>query len=211
MPTITYAVTAFNETKDLRRLLRKLEAKIRPEDQILIQFDEGSPRETTRVAHDFKSRGVVNIDIIEFPLNNDFASFKNNLFQYSKGEYIFQIDADEYPEDSLVENLSDILDTASEIDLLAVPRINTVYNITQTHLYEWGWSINEEGFINWPDYQTRVYRNAAGIRWEGVVHERIVGHDKYAALPKTKAWALHHPKTIERQEKQNEYYDKLSK
>ena len=33
-----------------------------------------------------------------------------------------------------------------------------------------------------PDYQTRAYRNHADIKWEGKVHERIVGYKNMAFL-----------------------------
>ena len=41
----------------------------------------------------------IDIKVIEFALNKDFASFKNNLKDNCSGDYIFQIDSDEYPEE----------------------------------------------------------------------------------------------------------------
>jgi hypothetical protein len=63
--------------------------------------------------------------------------------------------------------------------------------------------------INWCDYQTRIYKNTQEIKWEGIVHEKIQGAKNYAYLPALDHWCLSHPKTIERQEKQNNYYDTL--
>ena len=45
------------------------------------------------------------IQVIEFPLNKDFASFKNNLKDHCSGDYIFQIDADEYPDEYLMDTI----------------------------------------------------------------------------------------------------------
>jgi hypothetical protein len=61
----------------------------------------------------------------------------------------------------------------------------------------------------WPDYQTRIYRKTSEIEWEGKVHERIKGYNTFSVLPAEKEYALYHPKGIERQEKQNEMYEKL--
>jgi hypothetical protein len=41
------------------------------------------------------------------------------------------------------------------------------------------------------------------------VHERITGYDTFSSLPTDEQWCLYHPKQIERQEKQNEYYEKI--
>lgn len=63
--------------------------------------------------------------------------------------------------------------------------------------------------VAWPDYQTRIYKNHPDIKWEGKVHERIVGHKTMTALPAEEVWALIHEKTIDRQRKQNEFYTTL--
>lgn len=61
----------------------------------------------------------------------------------------------------------------------------------------------------WPDFQTRIYRNTSEIKWINKVHERLDGHKQFAYLPMEEEWALYHPKTIERQENQNNYYNTL--
>ena len=40
--------------------------------------------------------------------------------------------------------------------MLLVPRVNTVEGLTQEHINKWRWNVNENGWINWPDYQTRI-------------------------------------------------------
>ena len=40
-------------------------------------------------------------------------------------------------------------------------------------------------------------------------HEKLEGHKTYGALPPMEDLALYHPKTIDRQEKQNNYYNTL--
>lgn len=63
--------------------------------------------------------------------------------------------------------------------------------------------------VSWPDYQWRIYRRSESIRWENKVHEKLVGYDTISNLPLVEELSLYHPKDIERQEKQNEYYDTL--
>ena len=49
------------------------------------------------------------------------------------------------------------------------------------------------------------------IYWQNKVHERIVGTKTYAHLPPHEELSLYHPKTIEKQIKQNTYYEGLQK
>jgi hypothetical protein len=147
--------------------------------------------------------------VISFPLNGDFASFKNNLKNHANGIFIFQIDADEMPTEYIVENLSDLLEFNKDVDLFFVPRVNTVNGLTQQHIQKWGWKVNEKGWINFPDYQTRLYRRTSEIEWQGKVHERIVGYNTLSVLPQEEQFCLYHHKQIERQEKQNAYYETI--
>jgi hypothetical protein len=142
-------------------------------------------------------------------LNNDFASFKNNLKDNASGIFIFQIDADEIPSEDLMENIKDIIEYNKDVDLFFVPRINTVEGLTKEHIKKWKWQVNELGWVNFPDYQTRLYRRTSEIQWQGKVHERIVGYNTLSVLPQEERYCLYHHKQIERQEKQNDYYDTI--
>jgi len=147
--------------------------------------------------------------VIGFPLEGDFASFKNNLKNHSKGIYIFQIDADEIPNEFLVENIHELLEANKEVDLFFIPRINIVEGITDEHIKRWGWKVNEKGWINFPDVQTRLYRRTSEIEWEGKVHERIKGYNTMTVFPLEERFCLYHHKEIERQERQNDFYETL--
>ena len=124
------------------------------------------------------------------------------------GDYIFHIDADEYPNDGLLEYVKPILE-ANEIDLIWVPRVNTVNGITEQHIQQWGWRVSEAGWVNYPDYQSRIFKNTPELRWQNKVHERIMGAKNYSHLPPNESLSLYHPKTIEKQEKQNKFYETL--
>jgi hypothetical protein len=152
---------------------------------------------------------VKNMIVIEFPLGNDFSSFKNNLKQHCTKEWIFNIDADEVPSVFLLENIKSILKTNEQVDMFLVPRWNTVFGITPAHIERWGWKFDEEERVNWPDYQTRIYKNKDSIVWVNNVHERIQGYDTYTNLPEDEAYCLYHMKTINKQENQNMFYQSM--
>jgi glycosyltransferase involved in cell wall biosynthesis len=202
MPTISYAITACNEHVELERLLQQLDSNIRDIDEVVIQLDTTATDEVKEVCYKYPA-----FTLWEFSLNGDFASFKNNLKSKCTRDYIFQIDADEYLTPELLQYLPEILELNPEIEMYAVPRINTVEGLTQEHINKWGWFVNEKGWVNYPDYQQRIFKNIDRIKWINKVHERIIGAKVTTPLPEE--YDLIHPKTIERQEKQNNFYNTL--
>lgn len=208
MPSISYAITACNEHIELERLLNQLSNIVRPIDEIVIQLDITATNEVRIISDRFGLPNNPNYRVIFKALDGDFASFKNNLKNNCKNDWIFFIDADEYLGEDLVDNLVEIL-TVNEglVDVIAVPRINTVKGLTRDHIDKWRWFVNENGWVNYPDYQTRICSNKPEIQWINKVHERLSGWKTIANLPE--GYDLVHPKTIERQEKQNRYYEKL--
>jgi len=209
MISISYAVTVCNEIQEIAVLIDNLKEKLKGEDEIVIQYDEDSvTEEVTSYLNIMKNMHKDTIKVIGFPLNKDFASYKNNLKSHCKGDYIFQIDADEVPHEYLVENIHEIL-SSNEVDLIYIPRVNTVQGLTTEHIQKWEWQVNERGWVNWPDYQTRIYKNTDEIQWMNKVHERITGYDTFSNFPAEEHFCLYHPKQIERQEKQNEFYETI--
>ena len=202
MPTISYAITACNEHEELERLLFIVLEYMQDEDEIVVQLDTSATDEVKKVLENFP------VKVIEFPLNNDFALFKNNLSEHCDRDYIFQIDADEYPQAELLLNLPVILENNSDTDIFLVPRINIVEGLTQEHIQKWGWRV-ESGRVNFPDYQWRIWKNNGKITWKNKVHEVLQGYNLLTSFPPLDELCLVHPKTITRQEKQNEYYNTL--
>jgi glycosyltransferase involved in cell wall biosynthesis len=201
---ISVAITVCDEHKELETLLDYLQERaLSPDYEIVVQIDEQN--HTPEVLHTIIDRGIKHHF---FPLNKDFAAYKNELFKHCSGEYIFQIDADELIASEMFEALPFILKANPEVDLYYVPRINTVNGITQEHIQKWGWRYENER-VNWPDYQTRIYKNSPNIRWKNTVHEVIEGHKQFTMLPAVDELALIHHKSIERQEKQNDFYNTL--
>jgi glycosyltransferase involved in cell wall biosynthesis len=201
---ISLAITVCNEHQELETLLDYLQERaLSPEYEIVVQIDQDN--HTKEVVSVILDRGIKHWF---YPLNKDFASYKNELTKHCLGEFIFQIDADELIALEMLELLPQILKSNPEVDLYYVPRINTVSGITSEHIQKWGWKYENER-VNWPDYQTRIYRNVPEIKWRNAVHEVIEGHKHFTVLPAVDELALIHPKTIEKQEKQNNFYNTL--
>jgi hypothetical protein len=206
---ISYAITVCDELQEIKRLVPFLLEHKRPEDEIIVLFDQKNGMDEVidfllpfnKLPHVQTWRGMVFV--------NDFAIWKNKLNDYCSGDYILQLDADEMITEELIKMLPSILESNSEVDLFVLPRINTVEGITEEHINKWGWKQDEQGRINFPDWQGRLYRK--GLNWYGKVHERIIGAKKYSIMPEDEGFCILHPKTIERQEKQNNFYSKIQK
>jgi hypothetical protein len=202
---ISYAITVCNELEEVKRLVNFLLSNKREEDEIVILFDE---KNGTQIVKDYLTSIAHQATVAVHDFENHFADWKNLLTSYCKGNYIFQIDADEIPHINLIQNLPEMLET-NDVDMLRIPRVNTVEGLTQEHIQKWGWNVNEKGWVNWADWQMRIYKNAPHIKWVNKVHEVLEGFKNHRMLPPEEEWALYHPKTIDRQEKQNNYYDTL--
>jgi hypothetical protein len=205
---ITYAITVCNEFIEIQRLISFLLKNKRIQDNIVVLYDEsnGDPE-----IENFLRSHSVNGEFAwhKAKFNRHFADWKNKLSSLCSGDYIVNIDADEIPNQYLIENIPSILELNPEVDVYRIPRINTVDGITPEHIRVWGWRVNKNGWINWPDRQMRIYKNTPEIKWESKVHETLVGFKTITDLPEMEELALYHPKTIEKQEKQNQLYNEI--
>jgi len=205
---ISYAITVCNEFVEIQKLISFLLKHKRSEDEIVVLYDS---KNGSKSVEDFLRVKSINGEFIWTPgeFNRHFADWKNKLNSLCSGDYIFQIDADEIPHLSLIKNLPIVLEHNSSVELYAIPRVNTVEGLTQEHITKWGWNLNEKEWVNWPDFQTRIYKRSPEIKWQNRVHEVVKGYKQFTYLPMEEEWALYHPKDIKRQEKQNDYYNTL--
>lgn len=207
MASISYCISVCNEHEELSKLLNQLIPNIDSEDELIILVDTSKVTpEVSKVINDFKNISS-NITLIGAELNKDFSTFKNNFVTSASKDYIYQIDADELLTEESFISLKQILDFNPEIDMFFVPRENYVSGLTQNHINMWRWRVDEKNRINFPDYQQRLFKNNKKIKWKNKVHEVLEGHSSYAPLPEQ--YCLIHPKTIERQEQQNNFYNTL--
>ena len=217
---ISYSITVYNEYKELDNLLDHLSKHIREEDEVVITRDiskvgkgvfEPEFQALEKVLEKYEYHTYFKprqLKVNTFHFNKDFSKLKNFAKEQCSGDFIFSIDADEIPNEILIKQLPDILEI-NDTDLIWVPRINIVNDITDWHLKHWGWNQTEKGWINFPDYQARIFRNADHIKWIKPVHEVIDGAKTYSHLPPHEELTLLHEKDIRKQEFQNKLYDTI--
>ena len=205
---ISYAITVCNELEEIEKLIKFLHLNKRAEDEICVLLDK--PKASDYLINQLYKYSSANwMFLKESVFQGHFADWKNELTKICNGDYIFQIDADEMITKVLIDNLPAILESNPDNEVFLVPRVNTVTGLTQEHITKWRWNVDEEDRVNWPDYQWRIWKKKPEIKWVNKVHERLEGFKTYAPIPAMPELALQHPKTIKRQEKQNEYYETL--
>jgi glycosyltransferase involved in cell wall biosynthesis len=207
-PKITFAITTHNEGKYVVDLLDQLVPFCEESgDEIVVLDDYSHDEITKKVLFQRADFGSITVELRKF--NNDFSEHKNYLNSLCKGEYIFQVDADERLHEELLDNLHGLVEMNHDIELFYIPRVNIVEGLTPQDVQMYGWKLNDKNYINFPDYQTRLYKNLPHIMWRGKVHERIEGFKTFALIPPDERWSLIHIKKIERQREQNRLYDSL--
>jgi hypothetical protein len=190
MVTISFAITAYNEHVELERLLDFLKDNVRQEDEVIIQLDNKHTQEVLRVCNSFVNF-IPNLKFYIFELNDNFAAFKNNLTKSCTKNYIFHINANEIPSIDLISSLPKILEDNPNIDVFLTPRVNIEKELTQEN-------INEEKWINWPDYQWRIYKNSPEIQWINKTHERLFGFEEFIYLPDEEIYSIYCFKSLEK-------------
>ena len=204
---ISYSILTHNEDESLQKLLEFLVKHKDEEDEIVILDDYSDNTKTIEILDVMTSMHEMTFE--QRHLLKDYAGQKNHLKNMCTGDYIFNLDADEMPNKWLVKNIKEILENNSTIDLYWVPRVNTVEGLTQEHIDKWRWQVNEKGWVNWPDYQGRIWRNRPNILWKNKVHEVLTGYKEHTYLPMEEQFCFYHPKDIDRQEKQNKFYETI--
>ena len=221
MVNISFAITVCNEAYELNRLLNQLKTCVIEGDEIIIQVDNGNTNnDVLQIMSDFegvyspliskKRKIIVPTTKCFSNLNNDFASFKNNIKKSCSKDWIFFLDADEEVNQDQIHLIREIIELNQDrVEVLLVPRINIVEGLTEQHIQQWGWRVDEKRWINFPDYQFRICKNTPEIKWKNKVHEVLTGYKSLAPLPDVESVALKHIKTIEKQEKQNNLYNNI--
>jgi len=251
---ISFFITVCDEFRELNRLINQLKAIKNKDDEVIVVYDSNKVTDdviNVLQNYDNKFEGY---SYLPFDFKGNFSDYKNYGGSLCNRPWIFQIDADEYLSTNLSANINNLiqLNSDSDIDLIALPRVNIVKGITQRHIDMWGWAIGKDEnysdsytmdikseeylllknnnfiiseqptedsekfivrfyppIINYPDYQTRLYKNKDSIKWEGKLHEKIVGFNTYSMIPIDNDLDLLHFKDIDRQERQNNYYKTL--
>lgn len=208
---ISYTVTVYNELKELKTLLPILKQVREHNDEIIIvhTFREEKEKHTDLDVDVRQYSQSVADTYMRYHFDKRFAEMKNFTNGLANKDWIINFDADEYASVETIKIWKSQL--TEEVDLLYVPRINTVEGYTEEDVKKYGWKINENGWINWPDYQPRIFKNNGYIRWQGNVHEQITGYKEMGGFPQNPQCALIHNKEINKQRKQNELYESIKR
>jgi hypothetical protein len=165
------------------------------EDNVIVVVDSlHTTDKVARVIDHFKDL----ITVYERPFD---TFIKNAQFHIEKatGDYVFSIDADEMPQEALIRNFKKVL-TDTGADVVWIPRINIHPGGTQEFFQEYKFHVNENSWINWPDYQGRLFKKNNKITWGyDEIHPKLVGSEKSVQLQANPQIALWHIKSIEKQ------------
>lgn len=201
---LSYLVTCHNETISLEKLLSKLIEFKKDNHEIILLDDYSDNPDTIKIINKYRDK----VNFQQHSLNKNYGAHKNYGIELCKGEWIFQLDGDEYPTDELIKNIDLILIENSDNEVIWLPRLNYFVGVTDIDVKTWGWNLYD-GMINFPDYQSRLYRNKSSIRYERRLHEKVEGYKSYTFIPPQKDYAIVHEKSIEKQRETNINYNKL--
>jgi len=201
---ISYAILTHNEGDYIQKLIPFLLKNKQDQDEIVIVDDYSDDQLTKDVLEKHKADIV-----LDYRTFDGDATQKNYLNSKCTGDFILQLDADELVTEWFMSNLHEIVEQNEEVDLFIMPRINTVSGLTEDWIKQWGWRVNEKGWVNFPDHQMRLYRNCDYVTWEGLLHSKIVGSKQFTILPDDEEFCIIHLKELSRQVEQNNLYDKI--
>jgi glycosyltransferase involved in cell wall biosynthesis len=202
--TISYAILTHNEGEYIETLLTFLTTYKRDEDEIVIVDDFSDDELTKSVLDKYKNQIT-----LQYRVFDGDATQKNYLNSLCTKDYILQLDADELVSLDFLNMLPNLLELNDTVDLFIMPRINTVEGLTPEYVQKWRWNVNEKGWVNFPDWQMRLYRNCDWVKWDGLLHSKIEGYKTFINLPQDELFCILHPKQLDRQVAQNNLYDKI--
>jgi len=202
--TISYAILTHNEGEYIETLLSFLTTHKRAEDEIVVVDDFSDDESTKAILAKYKDQIT-----LQYRVFDGDATQKNYLNSLCNKDYILQLDADELVGEEFIKMLPELLDLNNTVDLFIMPRINTVEGLTAEWANKWRWNVNEKGWVNFPDWQMRLYRNCDWVKWEGLLHSKIEGYKTFINLPQSELFCILHPKQLDRQIAQNTLYDKI--
>tara|TARA_B100001778_G_scaffold229278_1_gene190651 strand:+ start:178 stop:840 length:663 start_codon:yes stop_codon:yes gene_type:complete len=193
---LSYAICVCNESRDLFSLVSFLLKVKDKEDEINILIDTAHVTENVKNVLEYFSDKIVTC---ERDFDGNFAEHRNFHITQCSGDYIFMIDPDEIPKEFLIQNLKKLI-TDLNGELIMVPRINVCPGFTDEWIKKCNFRTNEFDWINWPDYQGRIFKNSEHIKWTRGLHEVVSGTDKIVYLRTDPKLGMWHIKSIEKQD-----------
>lgn len=143
-----------------------------------VVVDGGSTDGTLNILKDNSS----DIKLLEKKWDDNFEIQKNYALDNTNNDWRILIDADESFDHLLWNQIPWHIWAADQegVDCISLPRINIVNDLTHEMVENQGWQLSFFNWINYPDYQERIYKK--NCRYAGRTHERIVGSKNNSAL-----------------------------
>jgi len=207
---ISYAILTHNDGECVNELLNFLATHKRPADEIVVLDDDSDDELTLKYLNEYKPH--IKLSNRKFGLGYAAASQKNHANSLCTGDFILQLDADELVTSEFVELIPELLKQHPKSDLFIMPRITIMEGLTQEWIDKWKWNVNEKGWINFPDWQKRLYRNCNWIRWASwyaSAHSKVIGAMKESFLPTEELFSIMHSHNIDKQIFKMELYDRI--
>lgn len=168
LATLALSMIVKNEEKVLGRCLDSVIGTV---DEIVL-VDTGSTDKTTEIALSYQGRtasdGVtpLTVTVVGLPWRDDFSAARNYGLEAVKSDWVLQLDADE----ELVR--------APDPALLNRNCLAYTVNMLVARDAEDANSRQPESFVS-----IRLFRNRAGLRYEGIIHEQVYIRDLDALQP----------------------------
>lgn len=144
---ISFAICTHNEGHYIKTLLSKLVEFIRLdkpsgiEYEIVVVDDFSEDPHTLDILQEYSKNG--HIQLYEHSLCGNFSAHKNFMNNCCTGDWILNLDADEFVTEDLLGYMSMIIESNPEIDAYWLARVNTVHGLTFKHVQRWGWLITK--------------------------------------------------------------------
>lgn len=151
---ISYALCTHDEEEYIPDLLKRLTDFVEQFKTIdpsveyeIVILDDNSKGPKTAMAIRAYSQKFPYIKVSFRKHTGNFAEHKNHLINLCTGDWIVNLDADEWLDSHFMALLPSIIDSNPLVEAYWVPRINTVDGLTQKHIQKWQWVITKmEGF-----------------------------------------------------------------
>lgn len=147
MGTLTLSMIVKNEEKYLKDCLESVKDVVND----IIIVDTGSNDNTLEIAKEYKAK------IYHFDWINDFSAARNYALQYSPGDWILYLDADERLDPSSIKEVKRIVNGFSKAGYYCTVK-----------------SIDSKNERDHAIRYVRLFRNSKEIKFTGKVHEQIV-------------------------------------
>jgi glycosyltransferase involved in cell wall biosynthesis len=149
---LSFAICTHNESDYIDDLLNKLtfwlwkpQTKSDPHEYEIVVIDDFSDGPTLDILQKYSKHFPIQIH--QHSLADNFSAHKNFMNSKCSGEWVLNLDADEWVPESLLDIIPLIIESNPQVEAYWVPRINTVEGLTLKHVQKWHWVLTTmDGF-----------------------------------------------------------------